>query len=74
MVVSVKKALSGELDLVIPWLRSLGFAISFPKCQCSVFTRSRGNLSDLTLSIEGHDLPCLSEIKYLGVNLDRRLT
>ena len=26
------------------------------------------------LSVEGHDLPCCSGIKYLGVILDRRLT
>ena len=59
---------------MIPWLRNLGFENSIGNCQFSVFARLRSNLSDLVLSVEGHDLPCLAGIKYLGVILDRRLT
>ena len=51
-----------------------GFEISIAKCQFSVFTGSRSDLSDLVLLVEGHNLPCLGGIKYLGVILDRRLT
>ena len=73
-VSAARNTLSVALGLVIPWLRALGFEISIAKCQFSVFTRSRGNRSDLALSVEGHELPCLSEMKYLGVILGHRLT
>ena len=69
-VISAARDLLAEaLCMMIPWLRSLGFEISIAKCQFSVFTRSRGDLSDLVLPVEDHDLPCLGEIKYLGVVL-----
>ena len=67
MISAARDALAGALGLVIPWLRSLGFEIPIAKCQFSIFTRSRGNLSDLALLVEDHKLPCLGEIKYLGV-------
>ena len=73
-ITAARDAKSGELDLLIPWRRALGFKISVAQCQFSVFIRSRGDLSDLALSVEGHDLPCLGGIKYLGVILDCRLT
>ena len=69
-----RDALAGALSLVMPWLRTLDFEISIGKYQFAVFTRSRRNLSDVVLPVEGHDLPCLAGIKYLGVLLDRRLT
>ena len=45
------------------------YVISIAKCQFSVFTRSKGKLSDLVLPVEGHDLPCLGEIKLLKIKL-----
>ena len=74
-VISAARDLLAEaLGMMIPWLKPLGFKISIAKCQFSVFTRSRDDLSDLVLPVEGRDLPCLGGIKYLGVVLDRRLT
>ena len=74
VIESARDELSGALGLVIPWLRALGFEICIGKRQFSVFSRSRVKISGLALSVEGHDLPCRSGIKYRGVILDRRLT
>ena len=74
VISAARNLLSEALGMVIPWLRSLGFEINIAKCQFSVFTRSRGDLSDLVLAVEDNELPCLGEIKYLGVVLDHRLT
>ena len=73
-IAAARDMLAGALSLVIPWLRTLGFDISIGKCQFAVFSRLRCSLSELVLTVEGHDLPCLAGIKYLGVVLDRRLT
>ena len=74
VISAARDLLSEALGVVIPWLRTLGFEISIAKCQFSVFTRSRGGWSDLSLAVEDHVLPCIGESKYLGVVLDRRLT
>ena len=74
VIESARDKLSGALGLVIPWLQSLGCEISIGKCQFSVFSRTRFDIEGLVMSVEGHDLPCCSGIKYLSVILDRRLT
>ena len=61
-ITATRGTLSGALDSVISWLRALGFEISLTKCQLAAFSRSRGDLSGLALSVEGHDLPCLGGI------------
>ena len=73
-VLLARNTLPGALYLVIPWLQTLGFSISISKCQFCIFTKSRVNLSEIFLSAESHDLPCLGEMKYLEAILDRRLT
>ena len=51
VILDARDQLSEALGMVIPWIRSLVFEISIAKCQFSVFTRSRGDLSDLVLAI-----------------------
>ena len=70
----LESLLAATLDLILPWLRALGFAVSIPECQFCVFTLSRLNLADVSFTVEDCVLSCLSEVKYLGVILDRWLT
>ena len=67
----LESLLAATLDLILPWLRALGFAVSIPECQFCVFTLSRLNLADVSFTVEDCVLSCLSEVKYLGVILDR---
>ena len=54
------------------WFTNIGLTISAEKTIACIFSRSR-NPPPNYLQIEDKTIPCKSTIKYLGVNLDRKL-
>ena len=66
--------LERTVGALTPWLRGLGLSISIPKFQLCLFTRAPREFSDFVIKVTGVHLQCCDSIKYLGVDLDRRVT
>lgn len=60
------------VEMLIPWLKSLGFYMSLPESQLCVFKRGRLVLEDISLTIEDYVFACQATLLYLGILLDMR--
>lgn len=60
------------LDSVVGKLRELGLEISPTKTQCCSFRRGR-KVDQVTLYINNNNVTCVTNVKYLGIWLDKSL-
>lgn len=62
-----------SLDSLNQWLLAHGLSLSAPKSSVVVFSRRR-LIPRISVGIQGHCIPVISKVKFLGVFLDSKLT
>ncbi|RLU22509.1 hypothetical protein DMN91_004787 [Ooceraea biroi] len=73
-LVSVFRAIEEALASIFSFLRDRGLELSASKSQGIIFTRKRRFvLPKPAFSVNGQDIPMVSEVRFLGVVLDSRL-
>lgn len=69
-----ERQLQLTINNLAKWADQNGFKFSPEKTVCVLFSRRRGLVPDLALSINGHDLAVQEEHKFLGMIFDKKLT
>ena len=73
-MVVAERRLQLTIDKVVQWAEMRGFKFSITKTVVVHFCRIRGVHPDPDLYIHGQRIPCVNEVKFLGVIFDSRLT
>ena len=70
------KLMQKAVNTANKWAKDCGLTLSPEKTVAVLFSRKRQNppQSDLTLTLEGHELKFVDKVKYLGITLDSRLS
>jgi len=61
------------LQTIATWMRENGLQLAPQKSECVVLTKKK-IFTDPVLTVEGHQIPTKRHIRYLGVELDTRLS
>ena len=71
---SIKRKLQLCLRNLGVWCNENGFKFSATKTVCVHFTKSRKLHPDLELYLNGHKIPIVNQVKFLGIIFDKKLT
>ncbi|GBN26989.1 hypothetical protein AVEN_38262-1 [Araneus ventricosus] len=70
----VVKQIQTAIARIIEWADKNGFVFSINKTKCMHFCRRRGLHQDPEILLNSNVIPVVSEEKFLGILLDRKLT
>jgi len=70
----LKMFMQSAIDQAVNWGNSVGLEFSASKTAVIIFTRRRKYTEPPMLTMNGHDLPYVKTVKYLGVILDSKLS
>ncbi|XP_055924643.1 uncharacterized protein LOC129956730 [Argiope bruennichi] len=70
----IERQLQNAVNKVVTWCNNNGHAISPEKSRCIHFCRKRTIHSDPNIYIQNVLIPVVSEVRFLGVIFDRKLT
>ncbi|XP_055925872.1 uncharacterized protein LOC129957542 [Argiope bruennichi] len=70
----IERQLQNAVDRVVNWCNNNGHTISPEKSRCIHFCRKRNIHSDPVILIRNMAIPVATEIRFLGVVFDRKLT
>lgn len=70
----LERQLQNAVQKLVDWCCENGHTISPEKCQCIHFCRKRSLHLDPIVYIQNHQIPVVTEVKFLGLIFDRKLT
>lgn len=73
-LVTAKQFLQYNLDQIDKWTQITGFKFSHKKSVVMICSRKIGIDPVIELKLNQHALPCVKDIKFLGLTIDYRLT
>ena len=70
----VRNRFQKNVDLIIAYMKDNGFELAADKTVFMIFNRSKYNKDDLYININNRRIVCSSQVKFLGLIIDAKLT